>query len=867
MKITFYILLITFFIKINNVFAADTKFIFELAEKLKSFNENYPEEIVFIQTDKDKYLIGETVWFKAYINDPLFSTSSSLSKKLFIKLIDDDGNEYSSYIFEIKQGKSYGNFIIPGEIDKNELYIIAYSSWMQNGGQLAFIKPITIVNSIIPEILVDINFNPSSEENLNNSHVQVFVKDLNYNPIENAKVNYTLTANKKEYLVGNETTNSEGISTINIPIDNQIKDKLIQIKLSIKHKKLKEQISYTIPKPSLPLIVNFFPEGNDVISGLVNKMAITVSDSNDNYFDFEGKLFNSKNEEVLSFNSLTKGMALLSFTPEEDNYYIKLTSPIQLDEKFKLPKVKKEGVIITNNGQSKIMMYLNVMKKSKEPENYYVIAQKRGQIVYASILSFTDKSLIKLPVEDISNGIVQLLLFDENQNLMTKRNVFIDHSKNITFNNIPDVESKSNSVIQFNVNNDDQLNSIGNYSISIIDKNSLYSDSKIQLIDYQLNNNPEFLCAEKWYSEAKSAEKHVINDCIALTNNDPDYDYNSILAFLKLNKYGNMNLDGYFGRVYDNNENVVSNAKILVLNKITLKSLNLFSDKDGYFYLPFSQYNCKIEDLDMNATNPLNNQKLTIKNLSNNDTEIIESAVQRIHKYQKSSILLNSISNYNSLPPSNYDLYSKIKFDNKSPIKIQEVEPKEEQKNYSNYLSVIEIVSEIKHFDMSYNKIIFPGFHNSINAQQGALIVIDGVKYGDDASVLDNLSPADVGKINVSTSIVDVQRYSGLYSNGLIEVFTKHGEYIPEPKDNTTKIFSPFSLANEFNTPIYETPSNGEEDIRTTIYWNNSLEPDKDGIIKVNCYNGDIKAELIGIITGVSSKGTICSASFNYKIK
>lgn len=869
MKIKLYSILIISLFNIYHAFNADTKFIIELADKLKSFNDNFPEEQVKIQTDKDIYQVGETLWFKAYIMDPLYNNPSSLSKKLFIKLIDEDGNIYSSSIFEIKQALSNGDIIIPNDISKEEIYLIAYTSWMQNGNQIAYIKPITVVKNLLPSLLIDVKFNASTEKYYNNSNIQVSIKDLNGNPLSKAKINYGIIGHNEEYYNGTVSTNEEGISIITIPIDSNKKDDIIKVKLFAKYKKLRDELTYVIPRPALPLEIKFYTEGNNLVSGLNNKIAITVTDSYNNLFDFKGKLYNSKNKEVLSFSSILKGKSLFSFIPDNDKYYIKITEPKISDEKYPLPSVNENGIILTNNGQSNVMAYLNVLKKTAEPEKYYVIAHKKGQILYASISTFTNEGLIKLPVNDLPNGIIQILLFNENQMLIVKRNVIIEHSGIINIEGIEDTNPKSETAIKVIIDKNEKVISSESYSISIVDKNTIYNKSKEQHINSQLNNYANEYYFSYYNNELNKDQKQNIKECLALTNIDLDYDYDGIIDFLNSNLYGYMNLDGYFGRIYNDNNYPISNAKILVVNKESLVSLNLFSDKDGYFYLPYSQYNCKNEDLDLNAVNPGNNQKLIIKNLSDDYSKVFEDAIEKINNYKKSSLLVYSTSNYNVLPIENQNLYSKINFEYENPAKPDETEFKKEiKRDYSSYLSVKEIVREIKHYDITQeNKIIFPGYYNSLFAQQGALIVVDGVKYGDDASVLDNISPADVEKVNVSTSVVDVQRYSGLYSNGLIEIFTKRGEFTSTLPLKDRIISTPFKEPNTFKFPVYNSADSPNEDIRTTIYWNPNIEFNENGISEIKYYNADIKTEINGNIFGICPNGAFCNKKFSYKIK
>jgi len=64
---------------------------------------------------------------------------------------------------------------------------------------------------------------------------------------------------------------------------------------------------------------------------------------------------------------------------------------------------------------------------------------------------------------------------------------------------------------------------------------------------------------------------------------------------------------------------------------------------------------------------------------------------------------------------------------------------------------------------------------NSFSYQEGALIVIDGVKMGTDSGILNSVPVTDIEKINVYTDPSDVLRFTGLNSSGIIEIISKKG--------------------------------------------------------------------------------------------
>jgi hypothetical protein len=153
-----------------------------------------------------------------------------------------------------------------------------------------------------------------------------------------------------------------------------------------------------------------------------------------------------------------------------------------------------------------------------------------------------------------------------------------------------------------------------------------------------------------------------------------------------------------------------------------------------------------------------------------------------------------------------------------------------------------------KPFRLDGNQIVFYGCNNSINFQSGALIVIDGQKMGTDISVLNALSPFDVRSINISTNPIDIQRYTGLNSVGLIEINTKHekDDYLPIQAEAGFHEKESFDAAN-FQHNIWK--------YQTTLFWKNDIPVDNSGKVSFNLPVSEINTDFIIQVDVLSEDG------------
>ncbi len=75
----------------------------QLSKKLSLYGEKYPEESVYLQTDRNTFAPGDIVWFSAYITQDLGNRSTSPSRDLFVSLIDKDSLEVVHTLFPVSQ--------------------------------------------------------------------------------------------------------------------------------------------------------------------------------------------------------------------------------------------------------------------------------------------------------------------------------------------------------------------------------------------------------------------------------------------------------------------------------------------------------------------------------------------------------------------------------------------------------------------------------------------------------------------------------------------------------------------------------------------------------------------------------------------
>lgn len=105
----------------------------------------YPAEKVFIHYDKESYIAGETIWFKAYFSSN--GLPSGISSNFYIRLADDKGYTIAEKKYPVTGATSKGNIDLPDSLPQGNYYFIATTAGMLTyGTDFIYRKNIYIYN-------------------------------------------------------------------------------------------------------------------------------------------------------------------------------------------------------------------------------------------------------------------------------------------------------------------------------------------------------------------------------------------------------------------------------------------------------------------------------------------------------------------------------------------------------------------------------------------------------------------------------------------------------------------------------------------------------------------------------------------------
>lgn len=97
---------------------------------LNALLAEHPVEKIYLQYDKEYYVAGETIWFKAYLQSD--GKPSNLSNNFYLQFADSKGQVVSTHKFPVMGAVVKGNIDIPDSLPQGNYYIRALTPHMFN---------------------------------------------------------------------------------------------------------------------------------------------------------------------------------------------------------------------------------------------------------------------------------------------------------------------------------------------------------------------------------------------------------------------------------------------------------------------------------------------------------------------------------------------------------------------------------------------------------------------------------------------------------------------------------------------------------------------------------------------------------------
>ncbi len=824
-------------------------FLDRLSAKMEDYRHSFPGEKVYIQTDKEIYEPGEIIWFNAAVADLSDLQSPGTSGEICVHLYNANGDLITGDKYLLNEGMTPGDILLPEVLPLGRYYLSAYSPF-QSVPEQVFIKPVLIDKYYESDVIVSLPVPGKIYRAGEKASVEVDVVDFNGKPADRYLFNYEIFQGYKK-LKGDKIRSSMGkaIISLNIP-ENTGNEPLV---LTLSHPKNLWIKKIPLRTTADSIQVSFSPEGGNLIEGIQQKTGFYATACDGTPIHIEADIMNAEGLLVSKTKTFCPGYGLFSHKAAKgDIYHLVITSEYGKGKVFELPEPVSSGLTLTVSGRDDQYIRANLLDGGKSPRALVITATKGLSLKWAANLDISASSRINIPTAGFGKGIIRLTVFSPSGEILSSRLVNLSGNKNPNIDISSDLSEKEKVKITVRTSDEEghPIPSLLTFSIS---DQRRHTGLGLSVDDY-LNLESEIQHGLPAVPDKSGGEYLTSNliDNILIYNDLKYFSWEKIMNFNgELPEESLLNSKSLSGRVTDRKGEPVPNAKVSLLNGQDLQLFSAVADENGHFII-YTQKPVDMTHLTITASDEKGKGNFRVETdptFSDRVGWVVRSADLR---FGAIDLPRQGLPEYLT---SNPDLLSPQPV--AKPIVAASKEPKKGE-TYKALLqsgtSLTEVIKMMKPYSVVNNQIVFYGTLNSIMAQSGALIVIDGQKLGTDMNTLNQISPHDVDKIRISLDPSDIQLYTGLNNVGIIEITTKRGEYTPPPpnmEEEESIDKDGYRIPRNFLSTDAMKGKSGK-DLRTTLYWNPSLSTGESGTITFTVPLSSVRSGFVISAEGIS---------------
>lgn len=236
-------------------------------------------------------------------------------------------------------------------------------------------------------------------------------------------------------------------------------------------------------QPVTPPMVRFFPEGGNLVEGVLNTVAFEAMRDHERPLTGTGLLKDEAGMVLQKFTASTKGRGLLEWTPEAGkNYFIELEEDSSRS-RIMLPEASKNGLAMTllPQGQN---FYFELRQGASDPvfQPAYMVGLMGQEIVFKTTLTSSRKRWQgELKTSELRSGILQITIFNKDGMPLAERLCFVNNKEyRLPINMLEDTISfEAKAANHFRLVLPDTV--IGSLSVAVTDatrdKQSIYTDN------------------------------------------------------------------------------------------------------------------------------------------------------------------------------------------------------------------------------------------------------------------------------------------------------------------------------------------------------------------------------------------------------
>ncbi|MDT3401159.1 hypothetical protein [Mucilaginibacter terrae] len=883
---------ITFFLELNNAVAQSSGStppgIFEEWVKKR------PREKVYINTDRNVYFKGDTIWFNAYIVSGTGNQLSSLSGALYVELLVNSG-KISELKIPVFNGLAKGCIATDHTIADGDYSIRAYTRLMRNDPASFFQKNVYIGDSKVTHIRSSIL---SSSHMQNGAHsVDLKYTDTNGEPIVTKSFKYDIIVGPDTLKSGTSSTDGNGSLSLNFKSSSHLP--YANIKVELNNESLNTVVA--IDRNSA-LDLQILPEGGTLVEGIQSRMAVKCLGPDGYGRNVIGEIVDNLGVKVADFDTKHYGMGQFFFVPEKDKTYTAIVGDKSaLSTKVNLPAAAPDGVTFSAYTNIPDTITVRIQSSPSIFSSKYVwhlvgiagneLVLKKDFTLAGSLLSF------KIPGNGLPPGVLQLTLFSDKYEPIAERLVFNYPiiKASLTISNLKDVFLPRQKI---NINLHSEADAhpvVGSYSVSVTNEKFL----GVAEDDEHTLQGSLLLCSDvkgnvehpNYYFHNVDDKKKAQLDLLLRTQGYRSFNWKD----LKDEKKPSFSPEGLgtvfsgsaktlFGKPYPGADITILSIKAKLFQQTKTDTLGRFSfppfilaDSVKITFkasAPDKKRRLAIEIDSIPGFHPLINESYNYMFNNTYQTHQLADIFNFKNEQQKygggiKRIDLKEVvvkSKQNRLRSNNYNGAGRAD----QVILGAQLKP---CANLSICLAGILNGVVFKTVDTDLGVVVAPFLTRGGPHSRPMQLYWNGLQIDlhDYPTYLEqNIeNPQDIESIEILKN----DNYTSIYgaqNRGVIVVTTRGNNLSGNKLNLSTRLFQPtgFSKVRDFYVPKYDISSKIQKpDFRPTVYWNPSVITSSKGDVPIEFYNTDDSGMFRMTIEGITPDGIMSRNVYRYKVQ
>jgi len=824
----------------------------------------FPQEKIYVQTDRSSYFPGDTIWARVHLVDAIFLKQANASRYVYVELI----NPVKHLVERVKMrpdstGCFYGQIPLDEELGEGDYLIRVYTRFMQNIGEdYFFTRQIYISNPVSEKVSVDVKYMPEG----NGVNAQLLFS-------EKGGKEKIIPEQCVVYSGGDATGKAQTVSfkekTGNYSFTGKEIDKksVFLLQAVIENRMYKRY--FKIPHVERTFDVSFFPEGGYAPLSVNVTMAFKAINSSGLSENVEGQVFDDQHHLCVEFKSAHLGMGSFNmcYSPGK-KYYAICTNKEHVAKRFDLPAPSDSTVSLETAWQdNKLLVKVLKSPDFTLPPQTQLIAHMRGVPLYAEPWNDQMDALI-FDKNLFPAGIVHFLLIDKDRNILSERLVFSSQRSAVANSEIKLNKEKYQARDKINlsvgITDENGAPLSGNFSLSVVDANGTTIDTTSNIISTLLLSSEikGYIEAPASYLQKDDEKSAAALDVLMMTQGWRRYDIPGLLKGkptralkypLELSEEVSGKVEGIFSALKEGNISLIA-LKDSVIGMSLAKS-----DNEGKFVFKNLEYGEGTRYIIQAKTNGGSRKAfLDMDTVSRFPSLITPHIMSRSEPVLKDS----------SLTDKYHSVYDRMKTINLAEVTVEAMRKSSaitESPYYSVTSTKVITAKEIEGWHLT-------SVYDLLRRLSGVTVSGTDVRYRGNKPMLlldnaptedfdyDMLLIDDVQDIFINSGATMGALFGPMGSNGAIVIDTKKGFVQTNKISPNIRLVKALGYQQPvaFYAPAYDTieeRNSSMPDYRTTILWNPNVRIDSTGIVHLSFYAADIPTKYRVVLEGVSSLG------------